>query len=101
MRLYLYVLRRIGIAFIVLFGVTILTFYLSRGVPGINPITAYVTPTTPISLYPQIARDHGLDKPVYIQYFYYMRDLLRGDWGYSRSVGLQVTTAIFDFFPAT
>ncbi len=101
MQLYRYILRRIGIAILVLFGVTLLTFYLSRGVPGVNPITAYVTPTTPISLYPQIARENGLDLPVYLQYFFYMKDLLVGNWGYSRSIGLPVTIAIENFFPAT
>ena len=101
MRLLPYVLRRLALAILVLFGVTLITFYLSRGVPGISPLTPYITPQTPTSLYPAIIREHGLDQPVYLQYFYYIRDLLSGDWGYSRAVGLPVTQAIVEFFPAT
>lgn len=78
-----------------------LTFFLMRGLPGINPIIPYVTPQTPLDQYPIIAKEHGLDLPVYLQYFYYMRDLLTGNWGYSKSVGLPVVRAIAAFFPAT
>jgi len=79
----------------------VLTFFLMRGLPGINPIIPYVTPQTPLDQYPIIAKEHGLNLPVYLQYFYYMRDLLSGDWGYSKSVGLPVTQALATFFPAT
>jgi peptide/nickel transport system permease protein len=101
LKLYYYIIRRIGIAVLVLLGVTVLTFYLIRGLPGINPIVAYVTPTTPLNQYPIIAKEQGFDNPLYIQYFIYMKDLLTGNWGYSRSVDLPVTQAIESFFPAT
>src|SRR5437867_111358 len=101
LRLLSYVLRRMGLAVLVMVGVTFLTFYLSRGIPGISPLTPYVTPQTPTNLYPVIAREHGLDQPLYLQYFYYMRDLLSGNWGYSRAVGIPVIQALGDFFPAT
>ncbi len=90
-----------GTAVLVLLGITVLTFYLLRGIPGINPIIPFVTPQTPLDQYPIIAREHGLDLPIYLQYFYYMRDLLSGDWGYSRAVGLPVTQALASYFPAT
>jgi ABC-type dipeptide/oligopeptide/nickel transport system permease component len=101
LKLYFYALRRIGIAVLVLLGITVLTFYLIRGLPGINPIVSYVTPTTPLNQYPIIAKEQGFDNPLYIQYFIYMKDLLTGNWGYSRSVDLPVTQAIESFFPAT
>src|SRR2546425_7643375 len=42
--------------------------------------------------------------PVPVQYFYYMRGLLSGDWGYTTSAikgGMPVTQAVSIFFPQT
>jgi peptide/nickel transport system permease protein len=45
---------------------------------------------------------HHLDEPLYIQYWYYLRDLLHGDWGISRSdANRPVIESIRSYFPAT
>ena len=61
----------------------------------------YTTPDTPISQYDEIARRHGFDKPLYIQYFHYMNSLLHGDLGYSRTSGAPTLIVILKLLPAT
>lgn len=84
MRLYEYVIRRLILMLFVLAGVSIITFYLSRGFPqAIAPWTPYITPKMTAQQIERIIRDHGFDQPLYVQYFYWLRDILRGDWGYT------------------
>jgi peptide/nickel transport system permease protein len=78
-----------------------MTFVLSHMIG--NPVSAYVTSERiPEERIQQIIRAHGLDRPLYEQYFYYIRDLLSGDWGISRSdSGRPVIVSISNYFPAT
>lgn len=96
-----YILKRLLLLFPVLLGVSGLTFVLSHMVG--DPVAAYVTSEKiPEERIQQIIRAHGLDKPLHIQYLYYMRDLLRGDWGISRSDSNRpVIESIKTYFPAT
>ncbi|HYZ16765.1 MAG TPA: ABC transporter permease, partial [Candidatus Acidoferrum sp.] len=43
----------------------------------------------------------GLDQPVYIQYFHWLFQVLRGDFGWSQSNSEPVTQAILERLPAT
>lgn len=96
-----YIIRRLLLSLIVLIGVTILTFYLTRGIPGIDPITVYVTPETPISQYDEIRERYGLNDPLFKQYFNYMGNLLRGDLGFSRTSGAPTLEVLGKLLPAT
>lgn len=86
---------------LIILGVTLLTFILTHAIPGVDPLAAYITQSTPISQYPAIAKYYGLDKPLYEQYFHYLWGLIHGDWGYSATASMPVTQAIEGFFPAT
>ena len=101
MRLGGYILKRLLLLLPVLLGVSGLTFALSHMVG--DPVAAYVTSEKiPEERIQQIIKAHGLDKPLHIRYFYYMRDLLRGDWGISRSDSNRpVIESIKTYFPAT
>ena len=83
----------------VVIGVLAITFVLSYVVG--NPITLYTTERTPPEAIPGIMAEHGLDQPIYIQFFFYLRDLISGNWGYSRTARLPVTEAIAWKLPAT
>lgn len=66
----------------VLFGVSVIVFYLSHGFPqAFNPLSAYIGPKMSPSVIEQIIESHGFNQPVYIQYFYWLRDLISGNWG--------------------
>ncbi len=101
MKLRDFVLRRIILAIPVVFGVLTITWFLSFIVG--DPLSMYVTERTPDSAIPGIIAAHGLDQPLYIQYFIYLRSLLMGDWGLSMSTSGDepVLNIIGLKFPAT
>lgn len=101
MRLPIYVARRLFFAVFVLLGASVLVFLLTRAIPGIDPVVMYVGPETPLEAYEEIRRRHGLDRPLYEQYLFYMRDLLRGELGYSRTAQAPVATVLRRLLPAT
>jgi len=100
MRMRDYIIRRLLLLIPVLLGVTLIAFTLSHVIG--DPVAAYVTEKTPDWQVQQIRRAHHLDQPIYVQYFYYLADLLRGDWGLSRAANDRpVIDVIGEFFPAT
>ncbi len=100
MRLRDFILRRIILAIPVVFGVLTITWFLSHVVG--NPEVMYINTNTPAQAVDSIIKTHGLDQPVYIQYFIYLANLFRGDWGESTSASFSpVTQVIAERFPAT
>ena len=77
--MYEYIIRRILLLIPVLIGITIIVFALTR--LGGDPAAAYITPKMTLEQIEEVREIHGFNEPIYIQYFYYMGDLLRGDWG--------------------
>ncbi|MFX1262340.1 MAG: ABC transporter permease [Promethearchaeota archaeon] len=99
MKLRDYILRRVLLSIPVIIGVLAITFVLAYVIG--NPVAMYIDEKTPSTAIPGIMAQHGLDQPIYIQFFYYLRDLFQGDWGYSRTSGATVIVTIQRFFPAT
>jgi ABC-type dipeptide/oligopeptide/nickel transport system permease component len=99
MKLRDYIIRRLLLAIPVIIGVLAITFVLSYMVG--DPLALYITERTPRGAIQGIIAQHGLDQPVYIQFFYYLRDIAEGDWGYSRSAAMPVSQAIATKLPAT
>lgn len=86
--------------FLVLFGVTVVTFIMSHLIPG-DPAVAIAGPHPTPELLQHIREQYGLNKPMYTQYFIYMRDLLHGNLGTSIRSQMPVRDDLFQFFPAT
>jgi peptide/nickel transport system permease protein len=66
----------------VLFGITLLTFFLLRLIPGdpaTNALGMYATPERVAAL----REKYGLDQPLHIQYLIFLGRILQGDLGYS------------------
>jgi len=81
-KLYEYVIRRLILMIFVLLGVSILVFYFARGFPtGIAPWAPYIHPKMTAAQIQEVIRSHGFDQPLHLQYFYWLRDILQGDWG--------------------
>jgi peptide/nickel transport system permease protein len=95
-----YIARRAALLIPVMFGVTLITFVISfLTVP--DPVRAWTGQrATPQAIAALAARFH-LHDPIYIQYYYYMANLLTGNWGVVPSTGREVLTDIKLFFPAT
>ena len=97
-------LKRIGGRFLqmlfVLWAVATILFFIFRLMPG-NPLVAYIDPTFTAEQQQELLRRFGLDRPLYEQYFIYLRNLLRGDLGDSFFYRDSVTSLILDVFPNT
>jgi len=98
-----YVLKRLASLVLVLLGVSIVVFVLLRGMPGVDPLAAYIAPGLPISAdaLQSLRQELHLDQPLPVQYAYYAADLLRGDWGDSRTAAQPVLGALLGRLPAT
>ena len=78
-----YLLRRLFTSLLVLIGVSVFTFLMLHLVPG-DPVHALAGKmiSSPEKL-EEMRHEMGLDKPLPIQYFDYMRKVLHGDFGTS------------------
>jgi len=88
----------------VLLGVSIIVFYFSRGFPtAFDPVAPYITPKMTAQQIADVRRIHGFDQPLYIQYFFWLRDVSNGDWGLAGiwAQGKPVSRVFFDSFPYT
>lgn len=95
-----YILKRFGYMLATLFIVTTITFFLVHSIPG-NPFLAMVEdlPEETQGIY--LAK-YGFDKPLYVQYFLYIKQLLTGDLGSSiRYAGRSVTGIVADYAPVS
>lgn len=94
------ILRRLAFMLFVLWGVTLVTFFLSRVVPG-DPARLLAGPkASPLDV-AHIRQIYGLDRPLIAQYGRYMADLAHGNLGFSFVTRRPVTTDIATFLPAT
>jgi len=98
-----YVVRRLLLLGLVLLGVSIVVFVLLRGMPGVDPLAAYIAPGFPMSAdaLNSLRQQLHLDKPLPVQYAYYVGGLVEGDWGFSRTAAQGVLPALLARLPAT
>ncbi len=83
-----------------LVGVVIVTFLLTRALPG-DPAAYFAGPAATKEAVEQIRVKLGLDKPLIVQFGRYVEDLMRGDLGSSLTTGQPVTTEIRNRLPAS
>ena len=96
-----YVIRRLMVAVPPFLGITLLAFLVLNLAPG-SPLDAMLA--DPRIAAEELARRRaamGLDKPVLIQYFSWLGQLFRGNFGYSYSTQRPVMTMILERLPAT
>lgn len=98
-----YIAKRIAALVPILIGVSIITFILVHIVP-VDPALVYlrisdITPTDKMVL--EIRSELGLDKPMYMQYFSWIYNVLHLDFGKSFITKKPVLEEIFRYFPAT
>ena len=85
---------------LVLLGLCVITFTLSRVVPG-DPAAAYIGPRARPEQVEKVRVQLGLDKPLPVQFVFYMRDLLHGDLGESLRTHRPVMVGILGHLPAS
>jgi peptide/nickel transport system permease protein len=95
-----YLTRRLAQAALVVAGVVALTFVIMRLVPG-DPAVAYAGPKATPEELAEARRRFGLDDPLPVQLWNYVRDLLTGDWGTSLHTRQPVAQDLAIAFPAS
>src|SRR5215212_1327103 len=100
-----YVVRRLLWMIPILLGVSVITFVMLKNVPG-DPISMQITARSGSGVLSQadrqrLAEQYGLTKPVYVQYFDWVREVLRGNLGDSLQSNRPVLDMIRDRLPNT
>jgi len=96
-----FLLKRIGLLIPTFIGVTLVSFFFIRLLPG-DPIIALAGERgLSAERYQQLLVQFGYDKPLYVQYFYYFMDILQGDFGSSITTKQPVLREFLALFPAT
>ena len=95
-----YVLTRVLLVLPTLLGVTLITFALTYLLPG-NPALVKAGPLATPEHIAEMERRMGLDRPVPVQYWRYLRGVLRGDFGESATTGRPVLDDFLQRVPAT
>ena len=95
-----YFLKRLGMALVTIFLVTCVTFLLMNAVPG-SPWLSEKTPSE--ATLAALNAKYGLDKPVLVQLFMYLKNLLHGDFGVSLKMqrNREVLSIILEMFPVS
>jgi peptide/nickel transport system permease protein len=92
--------KTIGSIAVTMLGLLFVTFVIGRVMP-IDPVIAVVGERAPKATYDAAYLAMGLDKPIFIQFMYYIADVVRGDFGVSLLNARPVVEDIKRVFPAT
>lgn len=97
-----FIAKRLVYLIIMLLGVATLVFFLTKALPG-DGTTANLSQRalSDPKIVAAYRAKHGLDKPVIVQYIYYIRDLLHLDLGTSIRTNKEVLGELMRCFPAT
>lgn len=94
------ILRRLAAALPSLIGVVVVTFVLTRALPG-DTAAYYAGPAATKEAIDQIRKKLGLDKELPDQFVDYVQALVRGDLGNSISTGQPVAQELLTRLPAS
>jgi peptide/nickel transport system permease protein len=97
-----YIIRRLLWVIVLLFLVSAITFVIFFALPSTDPAQLRAGRQPNPALVEAIRHNLKLDKPIYVQYWLYMKQLvLHFDFGYSYQNNISVKQQIFDRLPAT
>src|SRR3954453_14559984 len=95
-----YLVRRLLLLVPILLGVSVLIFFWIRALPG-SPAESLLGERATPALVQVYRHRYGLDKPVYVQYWSYLKTTASGDLGVSVASRRTVVAEIKARFPAT
>jgi len=95
-----YILRRLALSLLVLLGVTVVVFGLIHLAPG-DPARLMLYDTAPEEEVQAMRKTLGLDQPLYLQYWLFLSNALRGDLGRSLYYKQSALRIILEHLPAT
>ena len=95
-----YLIRRLALAVVVLGGILVVTFVISRMIPT-SPERLYAGPRATNETLIAVREQLGLDRPLHVQFVSYVAGLLQGDLGESILTKRPILRDIMTFLPAT
>lgn len=95
-----YIIKRILVALPVIFGISIIAFFLIRLVPG-DTITALLGANYNEEQALILRAKYGLDEPVVVQYLIWLKNVFAGDFGISFFTKEPVVKIILERLPVT
>jgi len=95
-----YIFKKLLMMIPILLGLTIILFLILHLAPG-DPVHLVVGPNVTPEVYENVRRSMGLDRPLIIQYFDYLSNLVKGDLGSSILQHRPVADIVLERFPIT
>ena len=94
---YAFLLKRPFQLIPVLIGISLITFILLQSAPG-DPVRLMLGPKASQAAIDFVRARYGLDRPLFVQYFYYVANAVQGDFGqsiaYRQAVGPVILSRI-------
>lgn len=100
MNIWSYILKRILLMIIVLFGVSCIIFFIAHVIPA-DPISAMLGGNAPADVIERMEEKLGYNKPIWVQFTDFIRGAVVGDFGVSLRTNNPVMQDINNYFPAT
>lgn len=99
--MFQFIFKRLSLVIPTFIGITLLTFTLIRLIPG-DPIEVMAGERgVSAERHAKLSAELGLDQPLYIQYFQYVKGIFQGDLGNSLVTREPVLSEFLTLFPAT
>lgn len=98
--MWIYALRRIGLAVLIISVAMALLFGMIYMVPG-DPASIALGPRATPEMKAALKIKMGLDQPLPLQFFYFFRNVLQGDLGIDVWSNRSVTVIVFEQLPHT
>ncbi len=100
MGLATYIARRILFSFFVIIGELLIIFYLTN-IAAPNPALIWAGPESTFAQVALVAQRYHLYSPWYVQFYYYLANILSGNWGISPLYQQPVISLIEEYLPVT
>lgn len=94
------IIRRFGQLFLLLIGISFIVFMSMHLAPG-DPASMVAGPTATAEDIANVRDKLGLERPVLVQYFDYVKGIVQGDLGMSFQYNQPVSDLLFAAFPNT
>lgn len=92
--------RLLGSVSLTFLGLTCVTFVIGRVIP-IDPVLVIVGDKASAATYERVRLQLGLDKPLLVQYWAYLKKVVQGEFGNSVMTAHPVLSDLLHVFPAT
>jgi peptide/nickel transport system permease protein len=95
-----YIVNRLLISIPVLLGISMVAFFLVQA--SGDPMAVYISnPNLTSEDIERLEKAYGFDRPVYVQYFYWLRNIVTGDLGQSFLTHQDVLVMVWERLPNT